>query len=91
MPYEVPKYKYTIHDRFVHDAYGSKIHVGAQVAFNKSGEVKKGTVIDLRIIDVKPLNDKMDKIYVSIKVEELETEEISDIRNIGAVVFITPL
>ena len=76
----------------VYDFYNKKIHIGALVAYNKSGEVRIGEVTDVMIKDVFYLGPTGRNSYIEvsavIKIKEKDTNNVSKVKNIASVLVI---
>jgi|AntRauTorcE11897_2_1112592.scaffolds.fasta_scaffold00228_22 hypothetical protein len=76
-------------DKHLPDHYGNIIHVGAKVAYNKSGEVRSGIVMDVDIKEViRRSYDPDEEVKALIRIKESQDESISKVKNIGSIIVI---
>lgn len=75
------------------DTYGTELISGLFVAFNKGGEVKKGTIISVNKFYWKKVRPGLPgnfwwNLICDIKVQELNSNHISSIKNINSIIVI---
>ena len=75
---------------FAEDGYGRQLHVGRLVAFNRSGDVKKGVIIEIKM-PVTRLGQTFckwsGKPYADVKVRDLDGK-VSVVKNLGGIILI---
>lgn len=75
---------------FAEDSYGRQLYVGKLVAFNRSGDVKKGVIVEIKMPAKragKTFCKWTGKPYADVKVRDPDGE-VSLIKNLGGIMLI---